>query len=71
MARTVKVAKWGNNLGVRIPIDVARELRIKPKDSLKIINTDNQIILTVRPSKQERLEAFIDELVAAGIHPDE
>lgn len=71
MARTVKVTKWGNSLGVRIPLDVAAKYGIKANDRLRVEYTYNQVIYTVRPSRQEQLQAYLDELVASGIHPDE
>lgn len=71
MAQTVKVTKWGNSLGIRIPTDIARQFRIKAHDRIKVTYTDNQIIYTVRPNKHERMEAYFEELHASGVHPDD
>ena len=71
MAQTIKVTKWGNSLGLRIPADIAAKFRIKAKDRLRVQYTDHQIILTVRPSKRERMEQYFEGLIASGMHPDE
>lgn len=42
---TLKLTKWGNSFGIRIPKNILDELSIKENDNLEIIVKNNQIIL--------------------------
>ena len=54
----VKVQKWGNSNGIRIPKEVMEELSIKTDDILSMIREDNKIIITKKPKKQTLREMF-------------
>ncbi len=56
---TIKLKKWGNSLGVRIPHTMVKEMELAPEQEYELIQKENEIIL--RPvSKQPTL----DELLA-------
>ena len=42
----IKLQKWGNSLGVRIPSSIINELKLKENDLLKISNTEGEIIIS-------------------------
>lgn len=51
---TVKLAKWGNSLGLRLPKYVEERLAIGPGDYVFVTVTDaNEIV--VRPVKQKEI----------------
>ncbi|MCX7088040.1 MAG: AbrB/MazE/SpoVT family DNA-binding domain-containing protein [Methylococcales bacterium] len=56
------IKQWGNNLGVRLPLAVAREARLKVHQSVRLTVVDGQIIITPIESKslslEQRLAAF-------------
>ncbi|MGI8783951.1 MAG: AbrB/MazE/SpoVT family DNA-binding domain-containing protein [Acidobacteriota bacterium] len=56
---TIRVAMWGNSLGLRVPKSVALEARIKEGDPVDVLVKNG--IIVVRPS---RPMYSLDELVA-------
>lgn len=56
----VKVQKWGNSNGIRIPKEMLDELNIKTDDILSMIKEDNKIIIKKLPKKQSLKEMFDD-----------
>lgn len=71
MAQTVKVSKWGNSLGVRIPRDIAREFNIHAGKRLKVTYLDSKIILQVKPTLQEEIRDWLEYIEINNIHPDD
>lgn len=51
----VKLQKWGNSTGIRIPKVILNSLNIKENDILNIEKNDNKIIISV-PLKKISLE---------------
>ena len=58
----VKVQKWGNSDGIRIPSNMLRALNIKSNDFLDIVQIDDKIIISVpkktKVSLAERVEKY-------------
>lgn len=56
------IKQWGNNLGVRLPLAVAREAHLKVHQSVRLTVVDGQIIITPIDDKsltlEQRLAAF-------------
>lgn len=57
------VSKWGNSLGIRLPVKITKELMISEGDELLIGTIDNKIVLQKKPiretkSLREKMEAF-------------
>ena len=42
---TIKIQKWGNSQGIRIPKVILDELNISDKDELEIKVEDNKILI--------------------------
>lgn len=42
----IRLQKWGNSEGIRIPSVILKSLNIKANDKLKIEQVDNKIIIT-------------------------
>ena len=60
---TVKVQKWGNSCGIRIPKIVLDELRVKEGDSMDIKTNSNEIILSKKMTVAERMNEFNEEYI--------
>jgi antitoxin MazE len=60
----MQVAKWGNSLGVRLPVALLQELGIADGDELQLraipkqANTVATVTVERQPSKLERLQAM-------------
>ena len=56
------IKQWGNNLGVRIPVAVAREAHLKAHQSVRLTVVEGQIIISPIVNKpltlEQRLAAF-------------
>lgn len=48
----VRLQKWGNSMGIRIPSSILKTLNLKSNDILEIVEEDNKIIITVRKNKK-------------------
>jgi antitoxin MazE len=56
----LQIAKWGNSLAVRIPVDYVRQIGVKEGDHLQAhVGTDGA--LNLRPAKWSR-QSFAKEL---------
>lgn len=49
----MQVAKWGNSLAVRIPVDVARRLGIREGDNIEIVAATDGQLAVARPRTVE------------------
>lgn len=56
----VKVQKWGNSNGIRIPNEVLKELGIKTEDILSLVQEDNKIVIS-KIDKNKTLKELFDE----------
>lgn len=59
------VQKWGNSLGVRIPIQLAKKLNLHPGSSVEIEMKNNQIIIQ---APQYDLGKMLDEITPKNRH---
>ena len=48
----VKLQKWGNSMGIRIPNILLKEFDLKLNDELKLTYDDDKIIITKSKNKQ-------------------
>ena len=77
MSNVVKIAKWGNSCGIRIPVNVLRKAEIEINDLVYIeADPDGTILINKKPSpkkgtieylfKDYSEERFRTELVDLG-----
>ena len=45
-ARTMRVNRWGNSLGIRFPNDFVNTTQIKEKSLVEIVTDGNRLIIT-------------------------
>ena len=63
----VQIVKLGDGLGVRLPVGMARELRLREGSELDLQNQDGQLVL--RPTPPPKRSYALDALLAE-IKPD-
>ena len=64
------VAKWGNSLAVRIPVDVARELAIKEGDSIYLKRADDETLHVLTDADRRRWAMDTIRKLARPLPPD-
>ena len=52
----VKLQKWGNSSGIRIPSNILKSLNIKTNDMLNINQEEDKIIISIPKKKKISLE---------------
>lgn len=52
----VKLQKWGNSSGIRIPSNILKSLNIKTNDMLNIKQEEDKIIISIPKKKKISLE---------------
>ena len=67
----VKIAKWGNSLGFRIPRGIADSLDIRAGDTLELAPAEGGLVLKKTPGKAKRyvLAHILDSFVPSSTHP--
>lgn len=53
----IRIQKWGNSDGIRIPSSILKSLNIKTNDILNIEKEDDKIIISVPKKKKISLES--------------
>ena len=64
-----KVSRWGNSLGVRIPKQLAKSIRLQEGDEIEIYQEENKLILTPK-RKQYSLEQLLDGMSEEHLHSE-
>ncbi len=52
----VRIQKWGNSAGIRIPSSILKSLKIKTNDVLNIEQQEDKIIISVPKKRKISLE---------------
>lgn len=60
------IQKWGNSLGVRIPLNIARGLHLKKGCRVDISGDDSKIV--IRPKNKKNLKEMLQAITADNIH---
>lgn len=58
---TIKLKKWGNSLGVRIPHNIVKDMDLAPEQEYEVIQQEDQIILrpiATKPTLDELLSGM-------------
>jgi antitoxin MazE len=54
----MQIAKWGNSLAVRLPIDLVRRLGLKEGDQIDVVADDATLKVQRQPRAEEVLEGL-------------
>jgi antitoxin MazE len=67
---SVKIQKWGNSLGVKIPKAIIEKANLNKNDEVEIENKDDTIIILPRPKKQS-LATLLSQINKKNLHKEE
>jgi antitoxin MazE len=62
------VRKWGNSLGIRIPVTMAKDVSLKDGSSVEIEEKDGQIV--IRPKNKYELKDLISKISIENLHEE-
>ena len=65
----IKIAKWGNSLGIRIPKSIAEDNNLSDGDELEIATEDNRIVITPQKPKYT-LEQLLEGMGEEHLHSE-
>lgn len=68
MTSSVRLSRWGNSLGVRLPKHVVDALGLKPGNILDISLDENRVIL--RPTHKYSLKELVSKITEENRHPE-
>jgi len=63
-----KIQKWGNSLGIRIPINVIRGLSLRNGSVVDLVEEPDQLI--IRPVKKPALDDLLDAISEQNLHSE-
>lgn len=68
--QTQVLAKWGNSLGVRIPMAIAKQINLTEGTNVSLTVVDGNLVLQpVRPRKYT-LNELLDGMTLDNCHPE-
>jgi len=67
---TIKIKKWGNSLGIRIPHTLVKEMDLSPEQEYEIVQQDSFIILRPLP-KQPTLDELLVNMSRTKKHEEQ
>jgi antitoxin MazE len=67
----IKLQKWGNSLGIRIPSSIINELKLKENDLLNAAIKENKIVIDKNSHKSiyELFEGYSGDYVCEEFEP--
>jgi len=68
MVAKVKIQKWGNDLGVSIPLMIVNEMSLSEGRYVKIQDYENKIIIEPLKSEAYNLNDMLCEITENNIH---
>jgi len=68
IAMEAKIQKWGNSLGIRIPIGITKELSLENGSIVDIAEKNNQIL--IKPVKKRSLADLLSKVTDENIHDE-
>lgn len=63
-----KIQKWGNSLGIRIPMNIINDLSLKNGSTVDITEVTDTII--IRPKKNHNLRELLEKISDENIHSE-
>ena len=71
----IRIQKWGNSLGIRIPSNILKELDLKMNDHIKLEKVDEKIVITKsnnrKISLKERFDNYEGDMFVADFEWDD
>lgn len=67
---SIKIAKWGNSLGIRIPKHLAEQIQLQEGDEIEISATADKLIVTPLRRKKYTLEELLEGMGENNLHSE-
>lgn len=67
---SIKIAKWGNSLGIRIPKHLAEQVQLQEGDEIEISAADNKLIVTSLKPKKYTLDELLEGMGDEHLHSE-
>jgi antitoxin MazE len=61
-----RIQKWGNSLGIRIPMNIIRELSLKDGSTVEIEKVTDRIVIC--PKETYDLDKMLADITAGNLH---
>ena len=65
----IKIVKWGNSLGLRIPKALAEEVKVREGSMVEISLAKGQLLVRPAPARYE-LEDLLEEVTQQNLHAE-
>ncbi|AFZ37004.1 transcriptional regulator/antitoxin, MazE [Stanieria cyanosphaera PCC 7437] len=66
----IKIAKWGNSLGIRIPKHLAEQVQLQEGDEIEISTAEDKLIVTPLKRKKYTLEQLLEGMGEENLHSE-
>ena len=66
----IKVKKWGNSLGLRIPQAIANQIKIQDGSRINLVLKNNKIELIPVASEEYQLNDLVELISESNLHTD-
>ncbi len=71
MSSKIKLGKWGNSLGVRIPKDIAEALSLAEETEVKLIHEGERLIIEpIKLPKKYSLNELLKDMKEENVHDE-
>jgi len=69
MVSKIKLGKWGNSIGLRIPKDIAEALAFAEETEVKLIQSGDRLIIEpIKPQKKYSLDQLLENMSEENVH---
>ncbi len=65
---TVRISRWGNSFGVRIPKAALEDAHLQEGDRVEVVSRDGQLVIV--KAKSRTLEELVSEMTVENSHPE-
>lgn len=64
------VSRWGNSLAIRIPQNLAKEIKLLEGDQVDLTVVDGKIIINPKIRKSYSLDELVNAITAENLHSE-
>ncbi len=69
MVAKIKLGKWGNSIGLRIPKDIAEALSLAEETEVKLIQSGDRLIIEpIKQQKKYSLDGLLQNMTKDNLH---
>jgi antitoxin MazE len=67
---SLKIAKWGNSLGIRIPKHLLEQIQLQEGDEIEISAAKDSLIVTPVKRTKYTLDELLEGMGEENLHPE-